>query len=184
MKNLGNVCINKCDGKENCDLNTECRQYKPQPGEIAGINNRKYTCTDMITRTIADNPEDIYIIGCSNKDKCLKDYYKGVVIVNTSDELNGGKKIKFVYKNKSKKKGGNYHYARKYKPSSKMGISGWGHKPGSTAVTQLDNAGKKIWDPTMADWKYSGNIYNEVCPCFCIKNKDLNLEHQDIEIDK
>jgi len=155
MRILKKICIKQCQA-DDCDLNSECRHLKPQPGKLSGIKDRIFNCPDMIFRTIIDNP-NIYI--SDFETGCKKGYYKGAVVINP-------------YKG--------YHYYRQDKPRSKKAIPGWSHKPGSTPVTKKDKSGRFIYNPLTCDRKYRGNNYKEFCNFFCIPNENLNLEHQDM----
>ncbi len=61
--------------------------------------------------------------------------------------------------------GGDYHWYRK-------GEDGWWtHKPGSTAVTNLDNSGKKIVDPRTAD----RGPYTEFCTFMVVMHGHIKI---------
>lgn len=52
-----------------------------------------------------------------------------------------------------------YHWARQNADGT------WSHKPGGTAVVNVDDANLKITNPSTADWdgRYSGRPYYEDC---------------------
>ena len=49
----------------------------------------------------------------------------------------------------------------------------WSHKPGSTKVTAVDAQKSRIYDPSLASWKYpqSGLNYDEFCGYMCVPAK-------------
>ena len=148
--------------KKHCPhLQSQCRSFKPQPGVFRGIKTRKYTCPEMVYKTIADNPKT-YIT--SFEDDCKDNYRKIAVVVNPGD---------------------GYHYYKQDRRKSKKNTKDvknnefitWSHKPGSTPVTKKDASGHITLNPLTSDRIYNNNPYTEFCNFMCIPTKDNNIEY-------
>lgn len=147
------------NNKKGCPKkDSECRDLIPQPGDHFLMNQygnlkkktRKYSCPNMHSRIIADNPQ---IKSSKLTEKCPNGYYKGAMVVDP---------------------GNTFHFYRQNPDST------WSHKPGVLPVTNKDASGKKIYIPHFADRDYTqnknGNIkYDDFCGYYCIPH-DNNIQ--------
>lgn len=131
---------------------SECRNLIPQPGDhflmakygSLDKKTRKYTCPNMHSRIISDNPA---IKPCKLTDKCPDGYYKGAMVVDPNHT---------------------FHFYRQNPDGT------WSHKPGVLPVTNKDASGNKIYIPHFADRDYTqgdkgGDIkYDDFCSYYCI----------------
>ena len=129
-----------------------CR--RPQPGYASGypkLEDKDYTCKEIMKRTISDNPRIRKING--PHQKCNKDEYMGAVVVAPKYD---------------------YHYYR-YNDEGQ-----WTHKPGFKPTTNLDAANNIIIDPKSADRKYNKKLnYTQFCGYTCVPRNPSakNMSH-------
>jgi hypothetical protein len=116
----------------------------PQPGRASGYPTwskvKGKRCPDVMARAMGDI-----------KDSRMSTFNKKCP--------SGMRKIAFIVDKKS-----DYHVVRQ----NSNGF--WTHKPGSTDVTDKDALKRKIYDPSLASWKYpkSGLHYEDFCGFLCI----------------
>ena len=129
-----------------------CR--RPQPGYASGyprLEDKDYTCKEIMKRTISDNPQ---IRKINNPgEKCSSDEYMGAVVVAPKYD---------------------YHYYR-YNDEGQ-----WTHKPGYKPTTNLDAANNIITDPKSADRNYNKKLnYTQFCGYTCVpRNPSVkNMSH-------
>lgn len=123
------------------------RNGKPQPGYFSNypsLSDSDYNCKTFYKRLRKDVPS-LYLIDFDTP--CRKGFYKGFIALDT------------------KKYDTDYHFYRQ----DKSGY--WSHKPGATAVINVDSAGNLIKNPLKANRK--GMNYNYSTPCFffCVNDK-------------
>ena len=129
-----------------------CR--RPQPGYASGhprLQDKDYTCKEIMKRTISDNPKIRKINNTTQK--CNKDEYLGAVVVAPKYD---------------------YHYYR-YNDEGQ-----WTHKPGYKPTTNLDAANNVITDPKKADRNYNKKLnYTQFCGYTCIPRNpnSKNMSH-------
>ena len=120
------------------------RNGKPQPGYFAhckSISENEYSdCRNFYKRIKKDIPF-MYLI--SFEEPCKKGFYKAFIAI---DNKEGDK---------------DYHFWRQ--DSNGM----WSHKPGTTAVVNVDSDGKLIFNPLLANRKYKYYNYSKPCFFFC-----------------
>ena len=120
------------------------RNGKPQPGYFSHfkpISEEEYSdCKNFHKRIKKDIPF-MYLI--SFEEPCKKGFYKAFIAV---DNKKGDK---------------DYHFWRQ--DSNGM----WSHKPGTTAVVNVDSDGKLIFNPLLANRKYKYYNYSKPCFFFC-----------------
>ena len=156
----------KCKGmnKKNCG------DLKPQPGHISIDNDHRcskslhdklslYTCPSLVERVMCDNEEgNNQLIKLTEFDKpCQKDFYKGVVVVDSGQH-------------RKMKKGHTYHFYRQDSSGR------WSHKPGTLPVEYIDASKKPIYVPHLADKNYNkkdpdnkdGIHYDKNCSYMCL----------------
>lgn len=139
--------IARCRGKK------ECNAPYPQPGLVSGqdnfSNDKPKTCPNMLSRIMGDNPNIMHKLGVqpiSFEDKCPAGASKIALIIDESDD---------------------YHFVR----ADSNGY--WSHKPGGTAVTNVDAYGHLIRNPRLACYNYKragkGDLnYNIFCSYMCV----------------
>lgn len=127
--------------------NLKMRSKKPQPGIFAGIFKKDdyKSCDETFDRVKKDNPE-IYKI--SSTESCKDGFYKGYLAMDP---------------------GKDYHFYRQ----DANGF--WSHKPGKSAVTNLDSSGNKIVNPSIANRIYKQFKYTKECNYMCIP-KNTNAD--------
>ena len=91
----------------------------------------------------------MYLI--SFEEPCKKGFYKAFIAV---DNKEGDK---------------DYHFWRQ--DSNGM----WSHKPGTTAVVNVDSDGKLIFNPLLANRKYKFYNYSKPCFFFCTPKNGLHI---------
>jgi hypothetical protein len=118
-----------------------CR--RSQPGYASGypqLQEKDYTCKEIMKRTIADNPE-IRVIRGPEKG-CKANEYMGAVVVAPKYD---------------------YHYYR-YNDEGQ-----WTHKPGYKPTTNLDANNNVITDPKTANRNYNKKLnYTQFCGYTCV----------------
>lgn len=125
--------------------------HKLQPGQLSGmpaLTDDEYSCPALTERVLADNP--------------------GVrVIANGQECRPGERQVALFLDNTGENR--DYHFYRR------MDSGRWAHKPGSLAVSWVDDAGNVIRDPLVADRDYvndgeetSGYNYDQFCTKFCV----------------
>lgn len=126
----------------------------PQPGRASGypkwVKVKGKRCPDIMARALGDIKDSRV---STFQAKCPK----------------GMRKIAFIADEDQ-----DYHVVRQ----DSNGL--WSHKPGSTDVTNLDALKRKIYDPSLASWKYpkSGLHYDQFCGYMCIPaTRKHNLKH-------
>jgi len=123
------------------------RLGKPQPGYFSGyhsLSNSDYNCKTFYKRLRKDVPS-LYLIDFNTP--CRKGFYKAFIALD------------------DKSYDTDYHFYR-------QDSSGyWSHKPGATAVINVDASGNLIKNPLKANRK--GTHYNYSTPCFffCVNDK-------------
>lgn len=139
----------------NCQLVKNCNVPFHQPGSASGhpgFRTRKTkTCPDMIARLLGDNPS---MKMTTFTGKCPPHTSKIALVVDPDED---------------------YHFFRQ--DSNGM----WSHKPGGTAVTNLDANDKLIYDPQLAsrDYTASGSKlnYDTFCAYMCVpRDRPLHLK--------
>lgn len=146
-----NRCRKICKKNRSCKKKTqECSQLKPQPSYWAVLRgtrkrrNKKYDCRSMV-KGIQDDNRNIKRVKFT--EKCPKNFYKGVLVVDTKNPT--------------------YHFLR-----NDNNIY-WSHKPGTTPVTNKDASGRLIVVPHLADMNYAkknkGSLnYDKTCAYMCL----------------
>jgi len=137
----------------------ECNTPFHQPGRKSGFPRWSETkgkrCPDLIARLKADIP-GLKTIGFT--DKCPAGTSKialGIAPDNCGNEMVKRKPC-------PSSRNGDYHFWRQ--DSNGM----WSHKPGGTAVTNLDASGRPIYDPALADRNYGNRLnYKFLCTYLC-----------------
>jgi hypothetical protein len=138
-----------------CQLNKNCNVPFHQPGSASGHpgfrTQRLKTCPDMIARLLGDNPS---MKMTTFEAKCPAHTSKIALVVDPDED---------------------YHFFRQ--DSNGM----WSHKPGGTAVTNLDANEKRIYDPQLAsrDYHESGSKlnYDTFCAYMCVpRDRPLHLK--------
>ena len=128
----------------------KCQQMKncdalpfPQPGNAAGYTpfktNEPKTCPNMIARILGDNSN---ITMTTFEEKCPPLTSKGALVVDENED---------------------YHFLR-------QDVGGWwSQKGGAKTVTNRDASGRPIWDPALANNRWSNTLdYDIFCGYFCI----------------
>lgn len=138
-----------------CQLNKNCNVPFHQPGSASGHpgfrSRRLKTCPDMIARLLGDNPS---MKMTTFEAKCPAHTSKIALVVDPDED---------------------YHFFRQ----DSNGF--WSHKPGGTAVTNLDANDKPIYDPQLAsrDYRESGSKlnYDTFCAYMCVpRDRPLHLK--------
>lgn len=137
----------------------ECNTPFHQPGRKSGFPRWSETkgkrCPDLIARLKADIP-GLKTIGFT--DKCPPGTSK--IALGIAPDNCGNEMIK--RKPCPSSRNGDYHFWRQ--DSNGM----WSHKPGGTAVTNLDASGRPIYDPAIADRNYGDRLnYKFLCTYMC-----------------
>ena len=117
---------------------------KAQPGYFSGyppLSVEDYDCDKFFERMKKDNPS---IKKTTFAKRCGKGSYKVFLALDTKPEDR------------------DYHYFKQ----DRSGF--WSHKPGGTAVTDLDASGKKIKNPLLANRSYENYQYTEPCFFLCV----------------
>ena len=156
----------KCKGMDK----KNCGDLKPQPGHISidkkhncakSLHDKLslYTCPSLVERIMCDNLEgNKQLIKLTEFDSpCKKDYYKGVVVVDSGQH-------------RDMKKGHTYHFYRQDSSGR------WSHKPGTLPVEYLDASKKPIYVPHLSDKNYNkkdpdnkdGIHYDKNCSYMCL----------------
>lgn len=140
---------------EACLADENCNVPFHQPGSVSGhprfSTKKSKTCPDMIARLLGDNPS---MKMTTFTEKCPPHTSKIALVVDADED---------------------YHFYRQ--DSNGM----WSHKPGGTAVTNLDAAGNEIYDPQIADRNYdddNSNLnYDSFCAYMCVpRDKPLHMK--------
>ena len=140
---------------KNCLLDKNCNVPFHQPGSASGhpgFRTRKLkTCPDMVARLLGDNPS---MKMTTFTAKCPPHTSKIALVVDPDED---------------------YHFFRQ----DSNGL--WSHKPGGTAVTNLDANSKLIYDPALASRNYtvSGSKlnYDTFCAYMCVpRDRPLHLK--------
>ena len=138
-----------------CQLNKNCNVPFHQPGSASGHpgfrTQKLKTCPDMIARLLGDNPS---MKMTTFEAKCPPHTSKIALVVDPDED---------------------YHFFRQ--DSNGM----WSHKPGGTAVTNLDANDRLIYDPALASRNYtlSGSKldYDTFCAYMCVpRDRPLHLK--------
>ena len=138
-----------------CQMNKNCNVPFHQPGSASGhpgFRMRKLkTCPDMVARLLGDNPS---MKMTTFTEKCPKGTSKIALVVDPDED---------------------YHFFRQ----DSNGF--WSHKPGGTAVTNLDANERRIYDPQLASRDYTGSgsklDYDTFCAYMCVpRNAPLHLK--------
>jgi hypothetical protein len=138
-----------------CQLDKNCNVPFHQPGSASGhpgFRSRKLkTCPDMVARLLGDNPS---MKMTTFEAKCPAHTSKIALVVDPDED---------------------YHFFRQ----DSNGF--WSHKPGGTAVTNLDANDKLIYDPQLAsrDYQESGSKlnYDTFCAYMCVpRDRPLHLK--------
>lgn len=138
-----------------CLLDKDCNVPFHQPGSASGHpgfrTRRLKTCPDMVARLLGDNPS---MKMTTFEGKCPAHTSKIALVVDPDED---------------------YHFFRQ----DSNGL--WSHKPGGTAVTNLDANEKLIYDPLLASRNYtvSGSKlnYDTFCAYMCVpRDKPLHLK--------
>jgi hypothetical protein len=138
-----------------CMMDKNCNVPFHQPGYISGhpgFRSRKLkTCPDMVARLLGDNPSMKMI---KFERKCPPHTSKIALVVDPDED---------------------YHFFRQ----DSNGL--WSHKPGGTAVTNLDANNSLIYDPALASRNYthSGSKlnYDTFCSYLCVpRDRPLHLK--------
>lgn len=138
-----------------CLQNKDCNVPFHQPGSASGhpgFRTRKLkTCPDMVARLLGDNPS---MKMTTFTGKCPAHTSKIALVVDPDED---------------------YHFFRQ----DSNGL--WSHKPGGTAVTNLDANHKLIYDPALAsrDYTESGSKlnYDTFCSYLCVpRDRALHLK--------
>jgi hypothetical protein len=138
-----------------CRLVKNCNVPFHQPGSASGhprFRTRKFkTCPDMVARLLGDNPS---MKMTTFTGKCPPHTSKIALVVDPDED---------------------YHFFRQ----DSNGL--WSHKPGGTAVTNLDANDKLIYDPQIASRNYteSGSKlnYDTFCAYMCVpRDRPLHLK--------
>lgn len=138
-----------------CRSSENCNVPFHQPGipsKHPTFRTRKLkTCPDMLARMLGDNPS---LKMSTFGQKCPGHTSKIALVVDPDQD---------------------YHYFRQ----DTNGL--WSHKPGGTAVTNLDADGKLIYDPQLASRNYQKNgsrlDYDTFCAYLCVpRDKPLHLK--------
>jgi hypothetical protein len=138
-----------------CRMTKNCNVPFHQPGSASGHprfrTRRLKTCPDMIARLLGDNPS---MKMTTFEGKCPAHTSKIALVVDPDED---------------------YHFFRQ--DSNGM----WSHKPGGTAVTNLDANDKLIYDPQLAsrDYTNSGSSldYDTFCAYMCVpRDRPLHLK--------
>ncbi len=138
-----------------CKEIKDCDVPFHQPGSASGHppfgSEKLKTCSDMLQRIMGDNPN---IKPISFTDKCPEHTSKIAIVVDPKED---------------------YHFYRQ----DSNGL--WSHKPGGTAVTNLDADGNLIYDPALANRNYNKKNsklnYNVFCSYLCVpRDKPLYLK--------
>lgn len=145
---------NRIKDSHNCyayalDQRVGNRYGKPQPGYFAHygpISSKDYgDCSKFYERLHKDNPT-MYVEKFDTP--CRKGFYKSfITVANKGPDTD-------------------YHFYRQ--DSNKY----WSHKPGRTAVTNLDASKKLIKNPYLANRKYPHFNYSKPCFFFCSPHKN------------
>lgn len=147
-----NRCRKICRKNGTCKKKIKgCSSLKPQPSYWAVVKgtrkrrNKKYNCKQML-KSIKDDNRHIKLTKFDSK--CPKNYYKGVVVVDTKNPT--------------------YHFLRQ---DNNMF---WSHKPGTTPVSNTDASKRLILVPHLSDMNYAKNNgslnYDKTCSYMCVPN--------------
>lgn len=138
-----------------CLLNEDCNVPFHQPGSASGHpgfrSQRLKTCPNMIARLLGDNPSMKMTTFVA---KCPAHTSKIALVVDPDED---------------------YHFFRQ----DSNGY--WSHKPGGTAVTNLDADEKPIYDPLLASRNYTASgsklDYDTFCAYMCVpRDSPLHLK--------
>lgn len=138
-----------------CRLVKNCNVPFHQPGSASGhprFRTRKFkTCPDMVARLLGDNPS---MKMTTFTAKCPPHTSKIALVVDPDED---------------------YHFFRQ----DSNGL--WSHKPGGTAVTNLDANDKLIYDPQIASRNYTASgsklNYDTFCAYMCVpRDRPLHLK--------
>lgn len=138
-----------------CRLDKNCNVPFHQPGSASGHpgfrTQKLKTCPDMVARLLGDNPS---MKMTTFENKCPPHTSKIALVVDPDED---------------------YHFFRQ----DSNGF--WSHKPGGTAVTNLDANDTLIYDPALASRNYhpSGSKlnYDTFCSYLCVpRDRPLYLK--------
>lgn len=138
-----------------CKLDKNCNVPFHQPGSASGHpgfrTQKLKTCPDMVARLLGDNPS---MKMTTFTEKCPAHTSKIALVVDPDED---------------------YHFFRQ----DSNGY--WSHKPGGTAVTNLDANDRLIYDPMLASRNYteSGSKldYDTFCAYMCVpRDRPLHLK--------
>lgn len=138
-----------------CRKTKNCNVPFHQPGSASGhprfSSQKQKTCSDMVGRLLGDNPN---LKLTSFTGKCPARTSKIALVVDADQD---------------------YHFFRQ----DNNGM--WSHKPGGTAVTNLDADRRPIYDPKLASRDYNekgSNLnYDIFCSYLCVpRDKPLHLK--------
>ena len=174
------------------------RTQKSVPGVRMHMNDlgmNYKTCKGLRKRVLADNPGRIY--SAKPDQKCKKDFYKIMMFVAPTNDLNNSTGDFHFYKQHgyvkhTVKPGDTFQslakfyrvpYSRVYRcgplvPGKEIRIQAnvWSHKQGWGGGPLLTDAcGKIILDPRKACRKYTYN-YSKFCSSFCVKDRGIDVE--------
>lgn len=138
-----------------CQMTKDCNVPFHQPGSASGHprfrTQRLKTCPNMIARLLGDNPS---MKMTTFEGKCPAHTSKIALVVDPDED---------------------YHFFRQ--DSNGM----WSHKPGGTAVTNIDANDRLIYDPMLASRNYTesgSNLdYDTFCAYMCVpRDRPLHLK--------
>lgn len=139
----------------NCKLTKDCNVPFHQPGSASGHpgfrTQKLKTCPNMVARLLGDNPS---MKMTTFTGKCPAHTSKIALVVDPDED---------------------YHFFRQ----DSNGL--WSHKPGGTAVTNLDANDRLIYDPAIASRDYTPNgsklNYDTFCAYMCVpRDRPLHLK--------
>ena len=145
IQNSNNCYSYACDQRKK-GPGTPTNPTRPQPGDDSGRKPKALTCAEYIASAKADGMKSPDSKGC-----CPNGYSKVQLVIAPP-------KGRFT---------GDYHWYRQDQGG------GWSHKPGTTAVTNLDASDNPITDPATADRDSStkgGANYSTDCGQLCAPN--------------
>lgn len=128
---------------------------KLQPGQLSGntpLSDKTYTCAGLASLVLADHPRARRIP--DSQRECPPGHHRVALFLDNE----GANR--------------DYHFYRELSPGR------WAHKPGSLAVSTVDDSGAPIHDPRTADRDYvnagderKAYNYAEYCGMFCAPDK-------------
>jgi hypothetical protein len=134
-------------------------EHQEVPGDTSGLGDMSPSdaCDAVMEGAIADGANEPQVPDAGGDPVCAEGEVMVCVVVAPDDS--GGT--------------ADFHWYRD------DGDGTWSHKPGYTAVSDVDAGGDEITDPETADRDYGDINYSEYCGCLCIPGGSIDVDAND-----